>query len=767
MIDADTREYLSREWDNRDPASHRGSLARIHGNLIIFRRYAARHDEDPFVVFNIADMRLPPSPFCSSCTTLAEHDHLRGLISEVAVAIGARIDPKAKSGHTRLSSVLSTVSKLIEYGWLNGCYRGDDWSPALTERLLTELGTGGWAKALDLASRSRKLFEGTPPAMLRELIHPSKSLGLQWSLASAQICELLGTNAGSHELFGVKQSLMQRLGLDGEDLSSNTTVRTRRPRLRSETAGMSQSQLRQELANINLAAECSEKYGLDFVPYDDTVRLSKEFGRKGRRTRNLPPESIAKLLKEAVWWLKTMATPVLHAVAVGRMGIEESKKAKRLLTPAGLHQYIRQSGALGAIEELIDVNITTLGKGRTADTTSLKEIVYTLATACFITLAFMNARRRDELQHRKIGVYRDALEEVDTKLGIYRCFFYIEKTVLDYVPFYVGPLSRNAIEVLKQLSDLARQIDRTRAVKAGSPDSGDARELKLFELPRLVGKGDGGGMQWYNFAATSEGAARDFIERALGEGFSDALTSHMFRRAHALIHHYRFENSTLQALSQQLGHFDLEQTLVYVQDRDVASGEHSATSYGKLTPQQAKAHAARLSENLADVEEVAKQRVHELVSEVVNGSRNPRGGFANLVRRFHQVMAKRMDFSALDRREQSKKLSESLCERGHKFRPMRHANCVATDDRTNNRAGCFNRRLGRVAREDATAQTCTHCPYSHWLEAHTAALVEDCTTMKRLVEQAGPDTVQRQQATVSLENIEKIILYRQRQTGMT
>lgn len=746
------------------PRSHRfkGNVVSIHGLEIRIKNVAARADESPFKVFHMQDYLLPATPFSLKPTTVADHSELRSAIFNAAIELDGRMDPRSKSNVLRFSANLRCWVKVLEFGWLNGLYALSDWTPAAARKLLELLSQSGWTGALQLQRRTQVLI-ASGEADTADLIQASKSKSFRYSMTE-KFNQMIGTNSKGSELIPCKVLIMSHLGLEGVD-DQHEDDQARRKRERSFDEGMGQSDLRAKLGCINVLGEMKD--GIKFIPFPDTARLSNEFGRAGRRTKNLDPGTAALLLKEANWWIEHAAGPLLDLLEDVVVGMKRLAKHNREISPNLVLKIIRASKHCSVLEKLVGLNIATVGlRSHGSQQTSLKQIIYAVASSCFVMIAFLNARRRDELQHRKIGLHRKALRRISDELGMYQADFYIEKTFKEYVPFYVGDATVAAIRVLERLSDLARVIDVVRGVAASA--SAGEYEDKLFQLPRLVGKKDGGGTQWFKFIATSEGQARFFVERALGKDANLRIHPHMFRRGYALIFHYRYENATLQALAQQLGHFDLQMVLLYISDKGLADGESEARAYATRKGGPRNAQREEIDGIRADVIEVGKERVRELVDEIVAGSESirSRGGFVRLVQRFHQRLGQRLDYSCLEAKDKAKVLADTLLSRGHTFNPLPHANCAVSPLRKSQTAGCYSTVANGVARENASASTCTNCAYSHWVEGHNAAISDDLKHLDEQIRMAdGKQSLMLRRQIVEAENLRAALRIRAARLG--
>jgi hypothetical protein len=354
-------------------------------------------------------------------------------------------------------------------------------------------------------------------------------------------------------------------------------------------------------------------------------------------------------------------------------------------------------------------------------------------------------------------MHRQCVRVVSRELNLYECEFYIEKTYKTYVPFYIGDLTRQAVRVLQFLSDLARADE---SIRGNAPPvlSEDRRQDKLFQLPKLERSFNRATERWYRFPHRRLGDHDIFLTRAIGSTVK--LHPHMLRRGYAMIHHYRYENSTYAAISHRLAHLDLVKTETYIADRGPNSGPRSSSVYARLTDEQRAAHRATVAEIEDEIAVVAKARVQELVEEVITDGPRAMGGFARLILRFHQRFGQRIDYSQLAAESKADVLAKSLIEHGHAFRPMRHANCVASHRRRSRSAACYSAESKALQTENATPATCTDCPYSHWAAGHTAILRSDANWLAAQAHSAG-DTLRSRAFTVELENLRKVIELRE------
>jgi hypothetical protein len=713
---------------------------------------AARENEVQWKKLKYKNYFLPPNAFQPAPVSLSDAPQQSKLLFSFLSVYASRLPPEgSNTTHTHLSQAFRSMVKHFEYMWQNGIYDLKDWDEVAATELAKKLGEGGWTQALNIDERTRQAIGRMTDDVLARFVSKAKSKSGGYSL-SDKFAAVIGTNCRHTELISAKLIILKRLGLiddNAESKQSGTPVRRR-----SSEAGMIVSHLRQELRWINLlSAPLPTGEELTFVPYPDTVKIAEKFGRKGGRTGNLTPDIVAALLKESASWILEHSPHVIGLLEDIISGLIEARDEGRPRDVACVERAIKLSRHASELAKTLGEPILTITLSSDPNGTSVKRLIYNVASACFVVISFLNARRKNELQHKKHGLHRNALRRVDRSLDLHECEFYIEKTFKRYVPFYVGRATTRAIRVLESLSDCARTIDDLRADTA-SKIAEDLREDKLFQLPRVAGKRDGGGAQWFDFVASVNGIARELIERALGSNTGIRVHAHMFRRAYALIFHYRFENATLVALAQQLGHFDLETVLIYVTDVFGGVDTATASSYARGIDEAREKEQQAIR---AEVKQVGFDRVRELAEQVVAGRADASGGFARLVTRFHQRLGRNVSYARLSAGGKAKALGDVLVHAGHQFRPMRHANCVASASRRSKSAACYSMEEGRNMPEDASPDRCGACPYSHFVQAHIDLWRADAQKLDERAVVLGCNTVAGQQAIVEVSNLRRAI----------
>ena len=368
----------------------------------------------------------------------------------------------------------------------------------------------------------------------------------------------------------------------------------------------------------------------------------------------------------------------------------------------------------------------------------------------------MNARRRDEITHRKFGLHIGCIRSEDEELGVFKGTFYIEKTLQGYLDFYVNKTTKQAIKLLEEIQHVfdGANVSLGRASVSSSPP----KEQSLFgyhRFSRIDGlKAD---RCWYSFTSdAATGQASYFLRRALGANFALSPHPHMFRRLYALVFIYQYENASLQALSAQLGHDDLSATEIYVTDpamRDEA--ERIEFKMDVTGSRRTRAFAAHLQALRSEIDIVRDEKLLETVLSILNGE-PASGGYPRFIKRFYRRISGRIDFSQLDITAQAQAIKEIVKTRGHSPKTMRHGQCMAGSQLPAHGARCRS-ETGNLEAKNASPTTCFKCPQHYLSKAYLKNLERDLETLYAASRDDKLTAFERKRAAIDSDNLQKII----------
>lgn len=726
------------------------------GNILI-RKNVSRFDENQWAKIEIRNKVLPATPLNSEPTSMSNRRELVLALVAACDVYLARVTP-TKSTHLTLIAQTNVIAKFFEYSWLNGIYSLSDWRPAFWDSFRDKLSQGGWVYALDIERRTRDLLTKMPTEEIGSYLVPShESRGHKFSLRSSFLRKL-GTNVAGREVNLVRKIVestyeARRLGNESIYSQKGSVEPLRR---------VSTSLLRQDLMHLNTLADIPSSLGVDHVPTASPWRYSLGNGRTLDRTKNFTPDTLAALLKQSFYWVEELSEPVIDLLeSLGELAVETNHLCYSW-TRKRFHQHLAESHGAVALQEILGLKITTfVAKNCKSGETSVKNIVMQLAAACFFLIALMNARRKDEISHRSIGLHANSLTLVDKDLELNLCEFYIEKSARDYVPFYVNATTKKCIEIMKKVSDVAWTLN----FMAGNADFTEQsyRDRKIFCLPSFVGQKSSAPL-FFDFSSVSDGGANEFLRNALGSAKEFKVRPHMARRAYGLLFHYRYEHGGLHALAQQYGHFDLSQVRTYVTDSELtAIQETGAALWRNPTGLSARVYEKEFAEIDDQVKEVGDEKLKELIRAILDGGARVSGGYEKLINRFNKKLSLRVAYEELDATRKAELVSQMVIAKGHHPKPMVHGTCMASGRERLGR--CYSPERRELARERAKAHTCGHCIYHACTSTHLQHLRQDVERLENLSKNSEPLTLQERIQHQELQNLKRIIVIHEKKLG--
>lgn len=746
IADAVKTEQPGRRFENRVSSQ---ALRVTPDGVMFFRRQASADAKAPFSFLDLREVYLPAVPFLAEAPALIDRADLCTAL--IRVVDNYLLQARAtKSSHLSAICVARRVIKFFEYGWINGIYELGDWTKTAADELAKKLAAGGWVHALDLVDRIQSGLTGALSEELHSMWTVSRSGDRK--IVPARLKEVLRTNIDTQEIYSLRRWLAWRMVDRYPELASiGSDEKPHHER--------GASWLRAELTTINLLSEVLSTPRLMFLPYPKPQKIAMRLGTmNSARTQSLSPEGLSEVLQEAFRWLYEIGPP-LERVASELVAWHQKHARDRRALRLPARAKLEMSEHLPFLEEKLGRQLTVIGRTRRSPGgLSLDSIFSAFFSAAFIVVACMNARRKDEIQHQYIGLFNGCLVTVDQALGLHVCEFYIEKTVLDYVPFYVNGATRDAILALERLSRIAREhakfIERPHVANGGS------RGPTLFAIPCLTK-----GLRWFDFGANLAGNDR-YAFKAFRTEKAPVLKAHMLRRAHGLLHHYRYDCTSLQALCQQMQHHGIETTVVYVSDSaKTALSERGAQRYGKLTPSQQRALDLEEIEREQDRKEIGAEKLLALVEQVIAGRRRGVGAFEKLVQRFHQVLGKSVSYARLDTQRQGAVLGNALISKGYSPHPFWHSNCMAGTTRLKSPAHCYDENSNVLERSRASPSLCMGCMHQQVADQHVQNMEDEVPRLSAEITRVGPSTIIGKRIATELRLLEDALSLCRKRVG--
>lgn len=666
---------------------------------------------------------LPPNRFHPSVTLLKDRPELAQVVV-ASIDIYMLRQQDTKSTAVNAVSLGRSIIRSIEYFWLQDIYHLRWVTPSHWEAFLAKYVSGGWYLALDLERRASVIDLRTLSLSRRK-----KKLGVvEYSCDS--LLAAMGANLGPGQV-----RLEYRRG----------DVYGQLHRARGEEAPGVAS-ISALVSHLNNLVELPREMRASCVAHKSPTAFAESSAKSPQnQTQNFEPVELASLMCEAYRWVSTYAEPITQLVAYvyseltpyEQEEVEESRLIRVLDAPEAK-----------TIEKMLGFRVSTVARvGDWQRGLGLLGLVRTLLAACFVILGVFNGRRKDEIASKATGLYADSFECLDESLGLYQTYFYCEKTVHDYRLFYINEISFKALKVAKAISESAWGV----AGRNGGIQQTD-RMRKIFCLPPRSREE---APTWYDYS--SDPGVQLLCQRAAKSGNPVVPNSHMFRRAYAVVFHYRYENADLYALSQQLAHCDLGMTLHYVLDGPSRVLAHHAAKLWGDGGESKKARAEQAAELASEVNEYSRIKLHDDVLEILQGGASLAGGFPRLVQRFARKMLGRISYDDADLKGAAKMVTNVLIDRGHRAIPFRHGNCNAGGPKPG--ARCF--RGGEIARELASPLICGTCPYHQMKQAHLLAVEDDLNRQRESLSSRSA-SLQTRGEKMAIEATENLVSFYRR-----
>lgn len=715
----------------------------IHADLSLssdwmfsLKRNDARSDETQYWCFDFKEAWLPPNALFPYSQKFIERPEL---VNAAVLVIQQYFDrcTNSKTRTERARFILNTTILAIEYLWLNDIISLRAAPPESLVSLPEKVACGGWTHALKINER----IETVNSSLLKLLLESQKGFNLHKN-TQKEIRQAIGSNC--RNLFEL---------LKQQDVNDNLQLET------STDSKYALSTIRDILGVINYLFDIGPEYGLSFLPFPKPERLASKLGRAESRTENMPTDVAAQLLKQSVLWVHKYGPVIVELLEDISIEVARCKGLTRKWTGRRLKTYFDELEKRKAAANVLPFSIDLLDFGRLdkKGKYTLREAILCVMSACFIVIAGMNARRKDEIVHKKFGLRRGDLRVVSQELDLYEMDFYVEKTYKKRMPFYVNKTTAEAVKLLERIEEAFHSIDI--AIPADDVNRNSLDERTLFSYRRFsVMKGVGKERKWYDFTLYSHDSdALKFVDLALPLNKGIRLHAHMFRRMYALIFYYQYENADLQALSHQLGHWSLESTLIYITDPSSRTELEVINSVMDITSTEIqKARIEHFQNIQEDLLVVGYEKLAQDVYDILTGGQYA-GGYAKYIRRIHYHLSQviRFDISAADGGDAVVKVVK---KRGHFPRPMKHGLCMVGNSLSTKSAHCASKDTGEIQKEQAGVITCSNCMFHLTSIAYLSNIEED---LGKLISEAAL----MKEGSVMHENVLKEIAGLQKATN--
>ncbi len=637
--------------------------------------------------FSLEKFVLPPTLVHPYATSIVDHPRLLHVLCATLDrhALDNK-DSKSRPPHLRL--LAHDIAKIIECGWIRGFTAVEDWSETTFWDIANQYSQGGWGAALNIKQRLSDYYKNKQ--------HPE--------LINSKTMRLISSN-------------FDKIRTNEFSIKSKEVVTSLRT--------ISDSRLKQ-FKNTAIAMAAAAE--LDWRPYGsgDSSDAFGSFSTPGNRATNIAADELCDFLKKSVKFFDLTCDLIpksLNELATWRRkrpkdsnpeatewehAIQSCKSIKELESILGADIRVRSDGDLNAIEYY--------------------SILEAFQLTCAYLVLFMNARRKDEVIHPKIGLLTDSLIVKSEELNIFVAYFYILKNLRCRIPFYVNNLTR---DIFSSLSKIAHASNTFRTVHTFDSEHSSTTAQSIFNVPDIRQTNNIRTVKPYrnNYKPTHENIAK------WAPAILRPFETRSMRRAYSIISLYRYVNGSLAALSYQLVHPNMEQTRTYVTDaagvdlnrtiHAMYGGEMAENIFRELNNEQEK-----LGQEYSQVQH---ERLVELARAVIANDNMAMGGFAKILRRFSNILMYDTSYKQLDAERKAAFLARAVESKGYALHPHNHGDCWRGTSQSNLRGKCQEPGDITPNRAKASAETCNACPFQSSYAQHTINLERDFESLNTLV----------------------------------
>ncbi|WCM20188.1 hypothetical protein NDK50_01535 [Paraburkholderia bryophila] len=690
-VELEAEQRFSTEILNRGILSDELSITR---NWVIrIKRTEARREESQYKEIDLRKIRLPPNGLYTKSLCLV---HRPDLVAALRYGIDAFIIRSTKSiGRTRrIGGYVNDILLFYEALWLRDITTIDAMRPEHFVDLARDLGKGWWPFVLSLHDRAEDAGIG-----LQDFERPRSAAYIRELLATnywhvkGYLKEILDEEVADVSDFDSSGDPEQSQTIESEArILNGSDANSRKGKEIDTTEGkLSSSRLATLFRAANFLYEAKDGYGLKFCPYPDSFKLAATLGMPAGRTNNLSIGFAGRLFRVCLIWLYERAPALLAFLEKITAAVEQSAGQSEKTITEKTAMALLKSEEYKNLASVLPFSLNSLdSRYRSSSQFTFRSSVTCLLAACFVLIAFMNARRKGEVVDKKIGLMCGALSVHNEQLGLYQVDFYIEKSYQRRLPYYVNDTTCLAIRTLEAIQRCFRRVDEAwGAPFAKIPDE----EIPLFSYRRFNPvHGIGLVPKWFDFSEYSRERLRidstNIIREAGGEEGYIFGETQVFRRMYCLIFYYRYENSDIIAVDHQLGHQDLRSTRVYL--TDPLSRQDTESIYASMPTEaedRRRAFMAEDSDLAKEMQLAGERKLAEDVYEVLAGKPFS-GGFAKYLRRLQTSFSALASFEDVDLDDA---VFQAVKRRGHFPRPLPHGECMLGSAPSRSSARCYSR----------------------------------------------------------------------------
>lgn len=445
---------------------------------------------------------------------------------------------------------------------------------------------------------------------------------------------------------------------------------------------------------------------IPFRPFSSINKtLDQAFGPGGKRSRNLSLKDATKILKGACIGILDLAVPVTQLAESARTLLEASPTDAADAASATYETQLSQLlTEFRVAHEKLVAPIWPQNKPASYVLGSLVEYVQT--SGAILTTFGYGLRANDAIGHEAHwGLYKGCVQPYKGFPGANRIELFVSKNLQDYAQFWCSKLTQKCVKALELLSQACRPAFSPLITQKESTE--EQRKDKLFIRARFNKTG-----YFANRGQFAFGHGSGAFLKAVGVAPKSLDGERAFRRLFCIIYVYRYDDTSIAALSQRLFHFSLKQTEWYYTNGD---GRKQAESIEYMFRQE------RLV--MAELEEVRHEKFVGQIVDYLKG-KPVGGGFPALLRNVIKGMASSIEFIKLPPEAKGVAVADKLAQKGYAPIERRNGECMIGSTTSHSReVNCTD--CGVPHPENASLAMCNGCVMNQTTENYIQSYEED------------------------------------------
>lgn len=466
------------------------------------------------------------------------------------------------------------------------------------------------------------------------------------------------------------------------------------------------------LSTLNALALLPHGDSITFLPFANVSKTVKEkLNTPEKRSRNLSLKDAVKILKAACTGVLDLAAPITELAEYARGLLENRAENSERITDSYEARLGEKLQEFRTRYKNPVPNVWADGRKPSFVLTNLVEYVQTSAG---ILMTFSHGLRSNDAagaHGSHWGAYLGCVTSVEGFPDAKKIEFFISKNLNDYAHFWCGKLVQKCVKAMELLAQSCRPAGTPRISLKNTVE--EMRKDKLFTQLKFNNTGFLANRRILSLGESCKnfldmiGLNRDVLDRPRA-----------FRRLFCILYVYRYDDTSISALSQRMFHYSLQQTEWYFTNGD--GRKYSETVEAMFRDRQAL---------LKEMAQVRHEKFASTVTDYLKG-KPVGGGLPALIRKTIRSLSASVKFITLSAAAKGNAVASKMEKDGYSLIERRNGECLVGNTKKHSRE--VNCTRGGVAHpEDASFGMCTGCVVNQTTPNYIQGYVEDLRDLER------------------------------------